>query len=393
MAKKFDAAKFNIGYSKNNEQEKDGAAAKIQEIRAIDERDKEAKKAYQAKVLDIPYEDIIPNPKNRKVMRNIEELADSILTFGLIHYPRVKDNGDGKYILTSGERRWRAIGLIRKDHPEMFRTVPCTFGDVTTDELDEEARLIIANRDVVEPTPEEDRKNIQRLYEIYDAKKKRGDKLPAGLVTTIANELQMTPRQIQKFVAINQKLIPELQDVFDAQGITINDASKIAQLDEMYQREILELFQKNKSISSGEIAFYKEEDRKLREENSEQKNELDRLRAEVANLKEQKKTEGEAPEVEMISLDPAKTEPSTDERITAYENAIDGLTKALKKTARQSSDKSDAGKHMLLQDTIARLERAQNNIQRQVKDVTLDDMEKQRITEIIKKLNAILERP
>ena len=377
---KFDGSKFNIGYGEDSNN-KSSATEKIQEIKAIDARDKEARKIYQARTLDIPYEDIIPNPKNRKADRNIEELAESILTFGLIHYPRVKDNGDGKYVLTSGERRWRAIGLIRKDHPELFRTVPCTFGDASADELDEEARLIIANRDTVEPTPEEDRKNIQRLYEIYEEKKARGDKLPAGLVTTIANDLQMTPRQIQKFVAINQKLIPELQEVFDEHGISINDASKIAQLDDMYQKDILELFRQKKSVSSAEIAYYKEEDRKLREENSEQKSELDRLRAEVSKLKtsnESSKTSSESDDT------------STDDKIAAYENTIDELTKALKKGARKSSDKSDAGKHMLLQDTIARLERAQNNIRRQLKDVKLDDIERQRIADIIKKLNELL---
>lgn len=389
---KFNASKFNIGYGEDSSS--DAAVEKIKEIRAIDAKDKAARKIYEARTLDIPYEDIIPNPKNRKADKNIEELAESILTFGLIHYPRVKDNGDGKYVLTSGERRWRAIGLIRKTHPELFRTVPCTFGDAAADELDEEARLIIANRDTVDPTPEEDRMNIQRLAEIYEAKKARGDEMPAGLVTTIANELQMTPRQIQKFVAINQKLIPELQDVFDEQGININDASKIAQLDEIYQKDILELFQQKKSISSGDIAYYKEEDRKLREENSEQKSELDRLRRELAILKS-----GNSPsnkptfESESEPETEAKVQDaSTEEKIAAYETTIDELTKALKKTARKATDKGDSGKHMLLQDTIARLERAQNNMRRQLKDVELDDIERQRIVEIVKKLNELLNK-
>lgn len=389
---KFNASKFNIGYGEDSSS--DAAVEKIKEIRAIDAKDKAARKIYEARTLDIPYEDIIPNPKNRKADKNIEELAESILTFGLIHYPRVKDNGDGKYVLTSGERRWRAIGLIRKNHPELFRTVPCTFGDAAADELDEEARLIIANRDTVDPTPEEDRMNIQRLAEIYEAKKARGDEMPAGLVTTIANELQMTPRQIQKFVAINQKLIPELQDVFDEQGININDASKIAQLDEIYQKDILELFQQKKSISSGDIAYYKEEDRKLREENSEQKSELDRLRSELAILKAGNSLSNK-PTFESESEPEAEAkvqDTSTEEKIAAYETTIDELTKALKKTARKTADKGDSGKHMLLQDTIARLERAQNNMRRQLKDVELDDMERQRIVEIVKKLNELLNK-
>lgn len=390
MAKKFNASKFNIGYGEDST--KDTAVEKIKEIREIDAKDKATRKIYEARTLDIPYEDIIPNPKNRKADKNIEELAESILAFGLIHYPRVKDNGNGKYVLTSGERRWRAIGLIRKTHPELFRTVPCTFGDAAADELDEEARLIIANRDTVDPTPEEDRLNIQRLAEIYEAKKARGDEMPAGLVTTIANELQMTPRQIQKFVAINQKLIPELQDVFDEQGININDASKIAQLDEIYQKDILELFQQKKSISSGDIAYYKEEDRKLREENSEQKSELDRLRSELAKLKSSSETSDNVIAKSEMESESKTQDTTAEEKIAAYETTIDELTKALKKTARKATDKGDSGKHMLLQDTIARLERAQNNIRRQLKDVDLDDIERQRIVEIVKKLNELLNK-
>lgn len=191
-----------------------------------------------------------------------------------------------------------------------------------------------------------------------------------------------------KFVAINQKLIPELQTVFDEQGININDASKIAQLDEIYQKDILELFQKKKSLSSGEIAYFKEEDRKLREENSEQKNELDRLRSEVARLKSAKKNET-ANDIKVSGLQ----ENSAEDQIAAYENTIDELTKALKKSVRKATDdKGDSGKHMLLQDTISRLERAQNNICRQLKDVSLDDIERQRISNIAQKLNELLQK-
>ena len=67
---KFDGSKFNIGYGEDSN--KSSATEKIQEIKAIDARDKEARKIYQARTLDIPYEDIIPNPKNRKADRNIE---------------------------------------------------------------------------------------------------------------------------------------------------------------------------------------------------------------------------------------------------------------------------------------------------------------------------------
>ena len=66
------------------------------------------------------------------------------------------------------------------------------------------------------------------------------------------------------------------------------------------------------------------------------------------------------------------------------------LKKAIKNSAKPTPDKSDTGKHMLFQDTIARLERVQNNALRQAKDIELDDIERKRITDVIQKLNSLL---
>ena len=38
----------------------------------------------------------------------LDELADSIRTLGVIQPITVKRQGDGKYIIISGERRWRS---------------------------------------------------------------------------------------------------------------------------------------------------------------------------------------------------------------------------------------------------------------------------------------------
>lgn len=371
---KLDRKKFIAGYQKSADSARDTAVEKLEKLRKVEEKDQTEREKYEAKVLDIPYDDILPNPKNRNANRNIEDLAESILSLGLINYPRVVADGKGKYILTSGERRWRAIGLIRKTHPELFRTVPCTYGTADTDELDEEARLIVANSDVEDLSPEEYRKSIERLREIFEAKKARGDKLPAGINSTIAKKLSITPRQVQKIVSINQKLIPELQAVFDKQGINISEASNISQLDPIFQNEIYELFVKKGDIEHGDISYYRAEDQKLRQESAEQKEELDRLRAELAALK---------------SSDKDVTEEAHMKQIQKYESTIDELTKVIKSKAK-SQDKTDDGQHMLVQDAIARLERAQNNVVRQSKGCILDEIERKRLSDVINKLNALL---
>lgn len=60
---------------------------------------------------EIAIADIIPNPTQPRREFDEEalaELADSIRTLGVIQPVTVKNNGDGKYIIISGERRWRA---------------------------------------------------------------------------------------------------------------------------------------------------------------------------------------------------------------------------------------------------------------------------------------------
>ncbi len=57
---------------------------------------------------------IIPNPKQPRTQFDenaLEELADSIRTLGMIQPITVKKENDGRYVIISGERRWRASQL------------------------------------------------------------------------------------------------------------------------------------------------------------------------------------------------------------------------------------------------------------------------------------------
>ena len=60
---------------------------------------------------EIEIADIIPNPTQPRTQfdeESLDELADSIRQLGVIQPVTVKKTDDGKYILISGERRWRA---------------------------------------------------------------------------------------------------------------------------------------------------------------------------------------------------------------------------------------------------------------------------------------------
>lgn len=64
-----------------------------------------------SQMAQIEIADIIPNPTQPRTQFDeeaLDELADSIRQLGVIQPITVKKNGEGKYVIISGERRWRA---------------------------------------------------------------------------------------------------------------------------------------------------------------------------------------------------------------------------------------------------------------------------------------------
>ena len=64
-----------------------------------------------SRMAEIDIADIIPNPTQPRTQFDeeaLDELADSIRQLGVIQPVTVKKGADGKYVIISGERRWRA---------------------------------------------------------------------------------------------------------------------------------------------------------------------------------------------------------------------------------------------------------------------------------------------
>lgn len=79
-----------------------------------------SKKEAETKVEQIEVDKIIPDPNQpRKVFEGIEALAETIKKHGLLNPIHVQKQGE-KYIIISGERRWRAF----KEYTD-FKVIPC----------------------------------------------------------------------------------------------------------------------------------------------------------------------------------------------------------------------------------------------------------------------------
>ena len=71
----------------------------------------DAKLKPMSQMSEIDITEIIPNPTQPRTQFDeeaLDELADSIRQLGVIQPITVKKSGDGKYIIISGKRRWRA---------------------------------------------------------------------------------------------------------------------------------------------------------------------------------------------------------------------------------------------------------------------------------------------
>lgn len=216
-------------------------------------------KNYNFKI--VSYEDIEPNPLNDYPMLEIEELAESIKKYGLLQNIGLIPNPDGskyKYRLYNGERRYRAIGLLLQEGDTTFsKGIPSKIESPNIDLIDEEIKLILANNQR-EITPEFKRKKAARLFELYQLKSTDPAIGKIDVTKKIAENLNLGERQVQRYNAINNKLIPALQAEFDKSNITIEKAAQFASFDESTQNLILELLKNNDTITKEKIEFLKQ---------------------------------------------------------------------------------------------------------------------------------------
>jgi ParB family chromosome partitioning protein len=87
----------------------------------------------------VDIESLVPDPKNeRKVFRRIPELAATIKAVGIIDPPTVVPLEDGRYKITTGERRWRAAKEAG------LKQIPVIIGDAEEEQL-RRAKSLISN--------------------------------------------------------------------------------------------------------------------------------------------------------------------------------------------------------------------------------------------------------
>lgn len=222
---------------------------------------KKAENAYNIKFISI--DDIVPNEKNTRYPQiDIEALSISIESRGLLHNLVVKPMEDNRYKLISGERRWRAITLLKENNNIRFEELfpggllPCKIQN-STNEIDEEIDLIIANHETRTIDAKERLSDINQLAMLYRMKEgEDGQKSTNALSEMIAKQLELSARQIHKYLSLD-KLIPELYEAFEEDKLSINAAAKIASLGETEQLYLYNILKEDGKLSDDDIVASK----------------------------------------------------------------------------------------------------------------------------------------
>lgn len=314
----------------------------------------------------IPRKKISFHEKNDYQQEEIEQLAESILNYGLIHpmeayYDEEKD----LYVLESGERRTRAIDLLLErylntdcDRESMeynffskhvkgfangypLNVVRPTFtesGEMTElEKINSLLRLDEANLQVRNVDPLSRAAYLKRRKELLQ---KRNELLPqssrVNVNQVLAEHSNLSERTVMKYTAIAEKLIPELQEEFQKNNITLNEGSRYAQLTEEEQQYILQLVQNGIKASKQEVENLKEQLKNRELEKAEETEKLARLQEEKAEIQKKLDAEMQMKKSEMAKLEEIlRKEISTDQEVNQAER--DALKRMLKKKEEELS--------------------------------------------------------
>ena len=171
---------------------------------------------------EIDIESIIPNPKQPRTIFDddaLEELADSIATLGLIQPITVRKEENGKYIIISGERRWRASKLAGR------KTIAAYIRQADDKELHEMA--LVENIQRQDLNAMEIAISLQRLIDECGVTQETVAQRVGKKRSTVANYLRLI------------SMCPEVQAALKAGVISMGHAKAIAAAPEEAQPSVV----------------------------------------------------------------------------------------------------------------------------------------------------------
>lgn len=151
---------------------------------------------------ELSVESIVPNPKQPRTTFDdnaLEELADSIATLGLIQPITVRKEENGKYVIISGERRWRATKLAG------LKTIAAYIREADDKELHEMA--LVENIQRQDLNAMEIAISLQRLIDECGVTQENVAQRVGKKRSTVANYLRLMQMRPEVQAALKENLI------------------------------------------------------------------------------------------------------------------------------------------------------------------------------------------
>jgi ParB family chromosome partitioning protein len=172
----------------------------------------------------LPMSEIQPHPENEFAEddspADIQDMAENIKQNGLIN-PLTVNKVDGKYLLLSGECRFRALQLIGYDH------VRCTIY-TNLSRADELRILYAANLKVRSYSTTQRLRYYEKLKDILTQEKAAG-KYDGPIQSQIAEIMGVSDRQVRKYERISENLGDDDKKLMATGEISVDQAYQMAQ--------------------------------------------------------------------------------------------------------------------------------------------------------------------
>ena len=314
--------KFNLGGSRlemreteNVKQEESTESQAQRLVTAIENA--EVNTAFNFKM--IPRSKLIFHKDNQYPMEAVEKLAASILDVGLMHNIDVRyDEDNDTYIIDAGEQRTRALDMLiekyrnQEDqeseeyqkylyHVKPFeKGYPCKVSSGTSkmknsmvltgeaaselDEIEARLRLRISNEIGRGHDAVRTKKCLDEILELENRRNEILGKTDQVTNRELGEKLNISGRMVQKYKALD-RLIPELREVFENQGITVTEGANYANLSPDEQIQLVELI--HMGGNKKELAALYDRLNETQNAVKEKERELEELKLEKMTAKEQ----------------------------------------------------------------------------------------------------------
>lgn len=207
-------------------------------------------------------QELYPNPDNQLVyeVKDIEELADAIeIAGGVLHNLVVAPaDADGRHMIISGERRYRACCLLVDRGERQYSEVNCIIENERDNDL-LALMLLLTNSTARQLSDAEKVRQAEHLTAVLKRMQEAGR--VEGRIRDIASKMLSTSSgQLARYHAIAENLQdPKLKQAFHEGRMGISAAYEASRLDAAEQKKVADTLGKEGKVSLQHVAKAEEE--------------------------------------------------------------------------------------------------------------------------------------